>query len=101
MIAVLENYQEADGTVTIPEALRPYMDGLERLTRRAEVRRGLAMRRRVDRGRRASARRVRETVIEDRRCSRTRASARRTPTRSSRTRARPIRASGCCSSRRV
>ncbi|MBI4635241.1 MAG: serine--tRNA ligase, partial [Candidatus Rokubacteria bacterium] len=30
-IAVLENYQEADGTVTIPKALRPYMDGLERL----------------------------------------------------------------------
>jgi seryl-tRNA synthetase len=33
LIAVLENYQEADGTVTIPAALRPYMDGLERLTR--------------------------------------------------------------------
>jgi seryl-tRNA synthetase len=32
LIAVLENYQEADGTVTIPEALRPYMGGLERLT---------------------------------------------------------------------
>ena len=32
LIAVLENYQEADGTVTIPPALRPYMDGLERLT---------------------------------------------------------------------
>jgi seryl-tRNA synthetase len=34
LIAVLENYQEADGTVTIPAALRPYMDGLERLTPR-------------------------------------------------------------------
>jgi seryl-tRNA synthetase len=34
IIAVLENYQEADGTVTIPPALRPYLDGLERLTRR-------------------------------------------------------------------
>jgi len=34
LIAVLENYQEADGTVTIPEALRPYMNGLERLTPR-------------------------------------------------------------------
>ncbi len=33
MMAVLENYQEADGTVTIPPALRPYMDGLARLTR--------------------------------------------------------------------
>src|SRR5581483_11204210 len=28
LIAVLENYQEADGTVTIPPALRPYMGGL-------------------------------------------------------------------------
>ena len=27
LIAVLENYQQADGTVTIPEALRPYMGG--------------------------------------------------------------------------
>jgi len=33
VMAVLENYQAADGTVTIPPALRPYMDGLERLTR--------------------------------------------------------------------
>ncbi len=32
LIAVLENYQNADGTVTIPVALRAYMDGLERLT---------------------------------------------------------------------
>ena len=32
LIAVLENYQEADGSVTIPKALRPYMDGLTRLT---------------------------------------------------------------------
>jgi seryl-tRNA synthetase len=31
LIAVLENYQEADGTVTIPEALRPYLPGLIRL----------------------------------------------------------------------
>jgi seryl-tRNA synthetase len=31
LIAVLENYQEADGTVTIPGALRPYLPGLERL----------------------------------------------------------------------
>jgi len=34
LIAVLENYQEADGTVTIPEALRSYMGGTERLTSR-------------------------------------------------------------------
>ena len=31
LIAVLENYQEEDGSVVIPEALRPYMDGLDRL----------------------------------------------------------------------
>ena len=29
IVALLENYQEADGTVTIPAALRPYMNGLE------------------------------------------------------------------------
>lgn len=29
LIAVLENYQNADGTVQVPEALRPYMDGVE------------------------------------------------------------------------
>jgi seryl-tRNA synthetase len=31
LVAVLENYQEADGSVTVPEALRPYLGGLERL----------------------------------------------------------------------
>ena len=31
LIAVLENYQEADGSVTVPEALRPYMGGLDKL----------------------------------------------------------------------
>ena len=31
LVAVLENYQEVDGTVRIPEALRPWMGGLERL----------------------------------------------------------------------
>ncbi len=31
MIAVLENYQNEDGSVTVPEALRPYMGGLERM----------------------------------------------------------------------
>jgi seryl-tRNA synthetase len=29
LVAILENYQERDGSVTIPTALRPYMDGLE------------------------------------------------------------------------
>jgi len=28
LIAVLENYQQADGSVVVPEVLRPYMDGL-------------------------------------------------------------------------
>ncbi len=35
LIAVLENYQQADGSVVIPEALKPYMGGLERITRSA------------------------------------------------------------------
>jgi len=29
MIAVMENYQNEDGSITVPEALRPYMGGLE------------------------------------------------------------------------
>ncbi len=32
LVAVLENYQNADGTVTVPEVLRPYMGGLETLS---------------------------------------------------------------------
>jgi seryl-tRNA synthetase len=31
MIAVLENYQNEDGSVTIPEVLRPYMGGMDRI----------------------------------------------------------------------
>jgi seryl-tRNA synthetase len=31
LIAILENYQSADGTVIVPEALRPYLGELERL----------------------------------------------------------------------
>jgi seryl-tRNA synthetase len=31
LVAVLENCQNADGSVTVPEALRPYLGGLERL----------------------------------------------------------------------
>jgi seryl-tRNA synthetase len=34
LIAVLENYQQKDGSVVVPEALRPYMGGTERITRR-------------------------------------------------------------------
>ncbi|MBH0093012.1 serine--tRNA ligase [Pseudoalteromonas sp. K222D] len=29
LVAILENYQQADGTVVVPEVLRPYMGGLE------------------------------------------------------------------------
>ena len=32
LVAVLENYQNADGTVTVPQALRPYLGGLDKLT---------------------------------------------------------------------
>jgi seryl-tRNA synthetase len=34
LIAVLENYQRADGSIVIPEALRPYLGGQERIVRR-------------------------------------------------------------------
>ena len=33
LVAILENYQNADGSVTVPEALRPYMGGAERIRR--------------------------------------------------------------------
>ncbi|MEW5901178.1 MAG: aminoacyl--tRNA ligase-related protein, partial [Acidobacteriota bacterium] len=31
--AILENCQQKDGSLVVPEALRPYMDGLEKITR--------------------------------------------------------------------
>ena len=31
LVAVLENYQNADGSVTVPEVLRPYLGGAEKL----------------------------------------------------------------------
>ncbi|MEJ2202344.1 MAG: serine--tRNA ligase, partial [Desulfuromonadaceae bacterium] len=31
LVAILENYQQADGSVLVPEALRPYLGGLERI----------------------------------------------------------------------
>ena len=31
LVAVLENYQQADGSIVIPEVLRPYMGGMERI----------------------------------------------------------------------
>ena len=33
LVAVLENYQNPDGSVTVPDALRPYMGGLEKITK--------------------------------------------------------------------
>jgi seryl-tRNA synthetase len=33
IVAILEQYQQADGSVVVPAALRPYMGGLERITR--------------------------------------------------------------------
>ena len=33
LIAILENYQQKDGSVTIPDALRPYVDGRSTITR--------------------------------------------------------------------
>jgi seryl-tRNA synthetase len=32
-VAILENYQQEDGSVIVPEALKPYMGGLERIVR--------------------------------------------------------------------
>ncbi len=32
MIAVMENYQNEDGSITVPDALRPYMGGMDRIT---------------------------------------------------------------------
>jgi len=31
LVAIVENYQDTDGGVTVPEALRPYMGGIERI----------------------------------------------------------------------
>jgi len=35
VVAILEQYQQADGSVAVPEALRPYMGGVERITAQA------------------------------------------------------------------
>jgi seryl-tRNA synthetase (EC 6.1.1.11) len=32
LVAVLENYQQADGSIIIPQVLRPYMNGMEKIT---------------------------------------------------------------------
>jgi seryl-tRNA synthetase len=31
-VAIIENYQQADGSVTVPQVLRPYLDGVDRIT---------------------------------------------------------------------
>jgi seryl-tRNA synthetase len=33
VVAILENFQQEDGSVRIPEALRPYMGGMDRITK--------------------------------------------------------------------
>ena len=33
LIAILENFQQEDGSVVVPAALRPYLDGAEKITR--------------------------------------------------------------------
>jgi len=33
LVAILENYQQADGSIIIPAALRPYMGGMEKITK--------------------------------------------------------------------
>lgn len=33
LIAILEQYQNPDGTITVPDVLRPYMNGMERITK--------------------------------------------------------------------
>jgi seryl-tRNA synthetase len=35
MVAILENYQQEDGAVAIPDALQPYLGGLNRLEPKA------------------------------------------------------------------
>ena len=33
LVAILENYQEADGSIAVPDALRPYMGGVEKIAK--------------------------------------------------------------------
>ena len=35
LVAVLENYQQSDGSVVIPKALQPYMGGLDQISLKA------------------------------------------------------------------
>ena len=36
LVAVMENYQNQDGSINIPEALQPYMGGLARIKKTQE-----------------------------------------------------------------
>ena len=40
LIAILENYQQEDGSVVVPEALRPYMNGVDSIGPRTSLQRG-------------------------------------------------------------
>jgi seryl-tRNA synthetase len=33
LVALLENYQQADGSIVVPKALVPYMGGVERISK--------------------------------------------------------------------
>jgi seryl-tRNA synthetase len=33
IVAIMENYQESDGSIVVPEALRPYMGGIQRIAK--------------------------------------------------------------------
>jgi seryl-tRNA synthetase len=32
MIAIMENYQDKDGSIIIPDVLKPYMDNIDKIT---------------------------------------------------------------------
>jgi seryl-tRNA synthetase len=34
-VAILENYQQEDGSVVVPKVLRPYMGGIEKIERKS------------------------------------------------------------------
>jgi seryl-tRNA synthetase len=34
LVSLIENYQNADGSITIPEVLRPYMGGQEKIVKK-------------------------------------------------------------------
>jgi seryl-tRNA synthetase len=38
LVAILENFQDPTGSVAVPEALRPYMNGITRLSAASEQR---------------------------------------------------------------